>query len=306
MIGFFLEKGHGPSHTVLTKHKDCIMSLVINGQPASTGCGGGRAGALSWEPWPRCRRGEPGPAGAGTAPRSRRRRPAASAAAPPHRRRRAGSPRPRRSMARGGRSPHVNIAQSRRLPWGSVGHTAPGRSLPRTDAADALPRATKAAQRRAGFAPFPGTGALLHSARPFPSLSPSSAPGSVHGAREPPVKPLGFGGDGRGQEHQLQPCHGAATFAAPPAACPHGHPLAPRRRPVRFLPLPPRTGASTPVRGTTPASLRRSPARAVAAGPAAAQGRHLAAGSAARAGGGKMAPAAAPAERGSGAHGNGP
>lgn len=106
--------------------------------------------------------------------------------------------------------------------------------------------AGEAAQARPGFS------ALLQ-AKPFPRISEASAPRSPPGAREPPVRRSGS----RGREGGVRR-RGAAMLAAPPAACPHGRPLAPQRPPglsARGRPRPGTRGrASGPVCGTASAS----------------------------------------------------
>lgn len=142
-----------------------------------------------------------------------------------------GRPRQRRKMACWRQNINMNRSQNFRLPVGLSEPQCPGK-LRAEEAADALSHHEGPPRLHSmlGAQELPST-----QTKPCPSISQTSAPGSLHGAREPPVKHSGFGDWERGRERLRQPCRGAAIFPAPPAARPQGRPLAPQRLPGIFF-----------------------------------------------------------------------
>lgn len=193
MIGFFPEKGHGPSHIPLMEHSVDIMSLVINGQPVSTGRGGGRAGVLSWKHWPRCPEARPA-LGGSQAPL-----PAAQAWQPQGLRLltgRGGG----RGRGRGGGWLAEGTAYMQTDPKASGSRWTLWAALPRADPyRGPMPltrHPTPRRQHNTALAPLRAQAQERSSAhtKPFPSASQTPAPGSPHGAREPPAERCAFGG----------------------------------------------------------------------------------------------------------------
>lgn len=155
-------------------------------------------------------------------------------------------------------------------------------------------------------------------AKPFPMISQTSAPGSRHRGREPPVRRWSLEAEKGAVTASRTRAVGRHVRRAARCVSPRPHPPSPAPPGDFFARVTPGWDVRSSERPVLRCYVRlpftfhpkRTP-RSVSAGLAAAQRRHLAAASAERAAGGKMAPAGARADGQSktvceGGSGNGP